>query len=112
MTRYEVELTDEQALAYEQTFSGDDSGGPCTQAAYALADAIRANLPKPPRMTEPAQGGLVVAGIHGPMSQRRRWFRMAHHGVGVAGGREWICEWGIRAAWSDLDDPEPVDGAS
>jgi hypothetical protein len=102
VAEYRVELTDEQA----QNILDWRGGNPLAPVHGQLADAIRANPPKPPRMTEPGWQPQVIA--HTNDNSRRQGFSAEPW----ATGGQWVTVTGKRYSWSELIDPEPVDGAS
>lgn len=106
MTEYRVDLTDDQAREFENEWPHDEHKrltDTYSTAAYALADAIRANPPKPPRMDEPGWGKKVIA--HTKRLPTRRPF------IRWSDGSAWA--WTSREdgsnckPWDELIDPEP-----
>lgn len=103
MSDYEVtvKLTEEQARSYLDAFR---SNGPWSPVHRALADAIRANPPKPPRAEEPKGFEKVIAHILN--AEPRVYVRFAVNGE---------CRWtdGYNNwRWAELIDPDPVDGGA
>jgi hypothetical protein len=98
VSAYTVELTDEQAAAVELCWGDTPGDSAIRSAARLLADAIRANPPKPPRMAEPGQWGVVLATLNG---WRAAWVR--------DGAGRWVqIATGTRADWDALADPQLV----
>jgi hypothetical protein len=113
VTRYEIELTDEQAWAITELWSHNvpHSARPEAQAyhdaLFSLADEIRNYPPKRPRMAEPDWGEMVIASAYYNLTRRPfvKFLRSTDPRAGV-----WHDGYSAHPplAWHELIDPEPV----
>jgi hypothetical protein len=107
VTRYEIDLTNEQAWAMSERPPTPERPDARYEALNIIVNAIRANPSKPPRMSEPGWGGVVIAGAHFNPTRRPfvRFLRSTDPNAGV-----WHDGYGAHPslAWHELINPEPV----
>lgn len=104
---YTIDLTYEQATAFEQGWQDHKPNrGPRYEASYVIADAIRANPPKPPRMDEPGCRLQVVAST--PEKAARRGFLRLPYRCSNAQAW-WVDGSGCYRRWDELIDPQPYE---